>query len=152
MSVEVENGDSRHLDEVMEIMRSAFADEYGEAWTRSQCAGILPMAGVELRLARDGDDALGFALFRTIGEESELLLLAVSPQNRRRGVGRALLGRFIEEARNEGASKVHLEVRDGNPAISIYEGAGFTCAGRRRKYYRGLNGNQYDALTFVLAV
>ena len=50
--VTLEPGDSADLDAVMAVMEAAFGDRFGEAWTRSQCAGILPMAGVSLMLAR----------------------------------------------------------------------------------------------------
>ena len=39
------------LDDVMSVMNEAFDPQFGEAWTRSQCAGILPMSGVSLMLA-----------------------------------------------------------------------------------------------------
>ena len=67
------------LDAVMKVMESAFGTRFGEAWTRSQCAGILPMAGVSLMLTRDGDDGtpVGFSLSRSVMDESELLLIAV---------------------------------------------------------------------------
>jgi ribosomal-protein-alanine N-acetyltransferase len=42
---------------------------------------------------------------------------------------------------------VHLEVREGNPAVILYRSAGFSVAGRRRKYYRGRFGGEFDALT-----
>ena len=142
-------GQSSDLDKVMEVMVSAFDPRFGEAWTRSQCAGILPMHGVSLMLAHERGRALGFALFRTIAGVAELLLLAVHPEHRRQGVGRRLLDDFIGKAISGGASRVHLEVRDGNPAIDMYESAGFTPAGRRRKYYRGKDGDQYDALTLA---
>jgi hypothetical protein len=35
-------------------MTAAFPARFGEAWTRSQCAGILPMTGVRLMLAENG--------------------------------------------------------------------------------------------------
>ena len=44
--VRLRPGDSSDLEEVMEVMDAAFGSRFGEAWTRSQCAGILPMAGV----------------------------------------------------------------------------------------------------------
>ena len=55
------------LDAVMAVMSAAFGSRYGEAWTRSQCAGILPMAGVSLTLARDADSGrrVGFSLARS---------------------------------------------------------------------------------------
>jgi ribosomal-protein-alanine N-acetyltransferase len=72
-------GGSSDLDSVIQVMNSAFDERFGEAWTRSQCAGILPMPGVKLVVARFGDGRpAGFALYRTIGDEAELLLLAVS--------------------------------------------------------------------------
>ena len=144
-------GGSTDLDAVTSVMNSAFDDRFGEAWTRSQCAGILPMPGVKLVLARDGEGELtGFSLFRTVSDEAELLLLAVAPEHRRRGIGQMLLEHFIERARDSGASRVHLEVREGNPAVVMYRQAGFTMAGRRPKYYRGRFGGDFDALTLSL--
>lgn len=152
MSMRLVEGSADDLDSVMTVMAAAFPDRFGEAWTRSQCAGILPMAGVRLILARDGDaQVLGFSLFRTVAGDSELLLLAVAPQAQHRGVGRNLLEYFVEDAKKNGAERIHLEVRDGNPAIRLYETAGFEQANRRRNYYRGRGGEQYDALTFVLS-
>lgn len=144
-------GTSRDLADVMAIMESAFDPRFGEAWTRSQCAGILPMNGVTLMVARadDSGDAMGFSLYRTVSDEAELLLLAVPSQFRRRGIGSLLLDQFMAAARNYGASRVHLEVREGNPALRMYRAAGFALAGRRRKYYRGSDGTQFDALTLA---
>jgi ribosomal-protein-alanine N-acetyltransferase len=140
------------LDSVMAIMEAAFGTRFGEAWTRSQCAGILPMTGVSLMLARDSEDgpAVGFSLFRSVAGESELLLLAVAPDHRRRGIGRGLLQNFLQHARADGATRVHLEVRDGNPAVEMYRSAGFAPVGRRRNYYHTTDGRQFDALTFAL--
>jgi len=145
---------SQDLDAVMEIMSAAFDPKYGEAWTRSQCRGILPMAGVRLILAQDAKNSkpCGFSLYRTIADDSELLLLAVSPHAQKQGVGRFLLTEFIASSRKYGANRIHLEVRDGNSAIHLYRSAGFISAGRRRKYYRGRDGEVHDALTFVLNV
>jgi ribosomal-protein-alanine N-acetyltransferase len=142
------NGASADLDEVVAIMNAAFDERFGEAWTRSQCAGILPMPGVRLKVARlDSGQAAGFSLHRTIADEAELLLLAVAPQYRRQGIGRMLLDQFMDHALNSGVSRVHLEVREGNPAVIMYRAAGFSVAGRRRKYYRGRFGGEFDALT-----
>ena len=144
----ITDGGSDDLDSVVEVMNAAFDERFGEAWTRSQCAGILPMPGVKLAVARFGDgQTAGFSLHRTISDEAELLLLAVAPEFRRRGIGKMLLNQFIDHARNRGATRVHLEVREGNPAVIMYRTAGFALAGRRRKYYRGRFGGEYDALT-----
>lgn len=144
----ITGGGSDDLDSVVEVMNAAFDERFGEAWTRSQCAGILPMPGVKLEVARFADGrTAGFSLHRTIADEAELLLLAVSPEFRRRGIGKMLLNHFFADARSRGATRVHLEVREGNPAVIMYRAAGFNLAGRRRKYYRGRFGGEYDALT-----
>ena len=144
---------SQDLDAVMEIMSAAFDPKYGEAWTRSQCGGILPMAGVRLTLAQDeNSQPCGFSLYRTIAGDSELLLLAVSPHAQKQGIGHILLTQFIDDSKKNGADRIHLEVRDGNSAIELYRSVGFVPVGRRRKYYRGRDGETRDALTFVLKV
>ena len=150
-AVRVRPGTSRDLDHVMDVMDSAFGDTFGEAWTRSQCAGILPMAGVSLAVAREVDSGtvIGFSLSRTVADEAELLLLAVLPRHHRQGIGRLLLDDFMHRSREAGVSRVHLEVRDGNPAVEMYLHGGFTPVGRRSKYYHARNGARFDALTLA---
>ena len=152
--VAVERGAAGDLDSVMAIMGPAFGTLYGEAWTRSQCAGILPMSGVSLRLARirDSGRAVGFSLTRSVADETELLLIAVDPAHQRRGIGRVLLDDFVEQARAQGTRRAHLEVREGNGAMAMYRDAGFAQVGRRRKYYHGPDGSAFDALTFMRTV
>lgn len=144
-------GSFEDIDAVMLIMDSAFGRRFGEAWTRSQLAGILPMSGVSLTLARQAEtgEAVGFSLVRTVTDEAELLLLAVLPSSHRRGVGGRLLEDFMARARNDAVARVHLEVRDGNPAVDMYRNAGFSPVGRRRNYYQGEDGKRFDAITFV---
>ncbi len=148
-TVRLEPGSSRDLESVMVVMKQAFGTRYGEAWTRSQCSGILPMSGVALMLATEGGDPVGFSLFRSVADEAELLLIAVLPSHHRQGIGRLLLDDFLQRAQSDGAGRVHLEVRDRNPAIAMYRAAGFKPVGRRRKYYHGDDGRDFDALTFA---
>lgn len=139
------------LDDVMGIMNAAFSPCYGEAWTRSQCSGILPMSGVTLTIADEGRVPTGFSLARRVADEAELLLLAVDPARQRCGIGQVLLDDFIAAALANGAHRLHLEVRDANPAIALYRAAGFVPVGRRRNYYHGPDGEAYDAVTLLLA-
>ena len=149
--VRIETGTCQSIDDVMTVMDEAFGKRFGEAWTRSQLGGILPMAGVSLILAREprSGDTIGFSLFRTVAEESELLLIAVMPDCHRRGIGRVLLDDFLDRARNDGVARVHLEVRDGNSAVGLYRDAGFSPVGRRRNYYHASDGRRFDAVTLA---
>ena len=160
MTISVVANEANSLDDAMAVMPLAFDPKYGEAWTRSQCAGVLSGPGADLLIARGVDDGrrehdglvtpLGFALLRTILCESELMLIAVAPQARRRGIARRLVEGGMSSARARGATRFMLEVRADNPALSIYAAAGLVPVGRRRDYYRGNDGTQRDALTLAV--
>jgi ribosomal-protein-alanine N-acetyltransferase len=145
----LEAGGAADLAAVMRVMEDSFDPAYGEGWTAPQCAGLLPMSGVWLILAWDGGAVAGFALSRVTAGEAELLLLAVGRERQGGGIGELLLNRFIEDALHRGAHQLHLEVRDGNPAVRLYKRAGFSQVGRRRNYYSGRNGELFDALTLA---
>jgi len=149
-SIRLRRGGGDDLDQIMRIMTAAFRPCFGEAWTQSQCAGILPMHGVSLTIADQGGLPVGFSLVRAVADEAELLLLAVDPDQQRRGIGQALLDDFIAGALASGGHRLHLEVRDGNPAVELYRSSGFAPAGRRRNYYHGPGGESYDAVTYML--
>lgn len=148
--IRLRQGEASDLDDVMAVMGAAFRPCFGEAWTKSQCAGILPMRGVTLTIVEAEEGPVGFSLVRAIVDEAELLLLAVDPAQQRRGIGQLLLDDFISSARAAGSGRLHLEVRDGNPALKLYTRAGFVPAGRRRNYYHGPDGEAFDAVTMVL--
>ena len=147
--IQLREGGTADLDAMMRVMEDSFDPAYGEAWTAPQCAGLLPMPGVWLTLARDGAEIVGFALGRAVLREAELLLLAVRRDSQRKGVGLLLLRRFAAVANARGAERLHLEVRDGNHALRLYTAAGFAEVGRRRNYYTGSDGQIYDALTLA---
>ena len=151
-AISLAEADAADLDAIMRVMNDSFDPRYGEAWTAPQCAGLLPMPGVWLVLARDDGGPIGFALARQIGNEAELLLLAVRRAAQRRGVGKLLLERFTTDAKKRGADRLHLEVREGNHAVKLYEDEGFALVGRRRNYYSGHDGRCYDALTLAKIV
>jgi [ribosomal protein S18]-alanine N-acetyltransferase len=68
--------------------------------------------------------------------EAQLLNLSVAPDARRTGLGRALLRRFLDDARRLGAEQMFLEVRPSNvAAIALYESEGFVRIARRDEYY-----------------
>lgn len=148
---EIIRGGAEDLPAIMPVMISAFGTQYGEAWTESQCLGVVSLPGSQLMIARR-DSAVGFALTRTILDECELMLLAVNTDLQRVGIGRDLLDAIIDQARAAKVLSIFLEVRSGNPATMLYLSAGFVEIGRRRGYYRGLLGETFDALTYRLAL
>jgi ribosomal-protein-alanine N-acetyltransferase len=143
----LEEGGTRDIAEMMAVMTDAFLPEFGEAWTRGQCLGILDLPRVWLTMARLGGEPAGFALARVVVDEAELLLLGVRPAFRGQGIGGALIDRTLAVALASGARLLHLEVRQGNQALHLYNRVGFREVGRRRGYYRGGDGQLYDALS-----
>jgi ribosomal-protein-alanine N-acetyltransferase len=132
---------------IMAIMDAAFDPRFGEAWTASQLTSLFALPGADVRLALADGVAAGFCAARLAGPESELLLLAVAPAARRRGLGRALLDHWLDWAAAAGASEAFLEMRADNPARALYESAAFSACGQRADYYRGGDGLLRDAIT-----
>lgn len=86
--------------------------------------------------AQKNDRILGFILIRRIADEMEILNLAVDSDARRRGIGRRLLQRALQEADQHGVTQLHLEVRESNAAArAFYSSAGFAEHGHRKNYY-----------------
>jgi ribosomal-protein-alanine N-acetyltransferase len=146
---------SDDLDRIMAVMNAAFDPAFGEAWTRRQVEDALLLGNCHYALiAPDGrspvmsGNTAGFSLSRYSCGEEELLLFAVSPQFRRRGLGGQLMQLLKVAAAERGAERLILEMRAGNPAESLYAASGFTPVGRRKDFYRGHDGIRIDAITF----
>ena len=79
----------------------------------------------------------GAALLRVVAGEGELLRIAVHPEDRQQGVGRALLQAVLSAAADACPLGVYLEVRASNVAARhLYARHGFRDHGRRRDYYQ----------------
>lgn len=84
------------------------------------------------------DGGQGFIMARAVGEEAEILTLAVSPAARSKSLGRALVAAAAAHAATLGAGVFFLEVAETNaPALALYTGLGFLQVGRRSGYYAG---------------
>ena len=78
----------------------------------------------------------GFLVTRIIGDEAEILNMAVDPSHRRSGIGSALLTAAISAAQAQNVQNIYLEVREFNSAaIGLYRQHGFEKASERRGYY-----------------
>jgi ribosomal-protein-alanine N-acetyltransferase len=87
--------------------------------------------------SRERNPPAGYAVFRHVAGEAELLRIGVAPEERRQGLARALVEAGLARLRMEKVEVCHLEVRvDNHGAIALYEALGFESTGRRRGYYR----------------
>ena len=121
-----------HLSAVAEIERLCFS----EPWSEKSLELLLsPDAVGYVALCRGVVAAYGGMLWAP--DEGQITNVAVHPNHRRLGLGRAVLEALLAEARTRGAVQVSLEARESNAAaIALYTHAGFTVAGRRKRFYR----------------
>jgi len=148
------------VDQIMAVMDAAFEPQWGEKWTRGQIADSLLIPGTDaIVIDGEGNDitamhgtAAGFALSRHAAGEEELLLIAVHPQHRRKGLGRGLIEMLICHARARRTTHIFLQMRSNNPATHLYEAVGFTRIGMRSAYYRTADGSRLDAITFAISI
>jgi [ribosomal protein S18]-alanine N-acetyltransferase len=106
---------------------------FERAWDAATLSGMLETPGTFAFVHGDG-----FVLTRAVADEAEILTLAVRPQARGKGLGRALLQKAINKARDVGAETMFLEVGADNPqALALYAGMGFAKVGARKGYYDG---------------
>ncbi len=80
----------------------------------------------------------GFIVWRLIGMDAEIITIGVNPENRKSGIGEALMQIAMTEIKKSGGQKIFLEVSIQNtPAINLYKKLGFENVGTRPKYYDG---------------
>jgi ribosomal-protein-alanine N-acetyltransferase len=137
------------IDRIMAVMSAAFDPAYGEAWTRRQVEDAMVIGNCYWRIAEVLDEPAGFTLTRFGFEEEELLLIAVAPDFRRKGIAHKLLQDCKADAKARGAKQLLLEMRNDNPAAQLYRQNGFIEIGTRKNYYRTPDGTRLDATTFA---
>ena len=146
---------SNEIDQIMAVMESAFDPQWGEAWNRRQVEDALLLPNTFVILSTDHNQTgtiSGFLITRHAPGEEELLLIAVEPEYRRRGVAKELLSRLASDARTRGATRIFLEMRENNPARELYLRFGFEPIGRRKSYYLLASGSRMDAITYGLSI
>lgn len=151
------------LDYIMAVMEVAFDPRWGEAWNRRQVSDALitpntfafvvdPVGAMIDFPTQPGTIAAGFVLTRYAPGEAELLLIGVRPEMRGNGLGTRLIDSLSHHAKARGAERIFLEMRENNPAVTLYRKVGFEPIGRRRAYYLLADGSRMDAITYGLSI
>ena len=132
MTFTVTNATEAMLPQIERIEQACFS----VPWTRSQLASQLDAdRHVFLAAVRDGE-VLGYVGMMYVLDEGYIANVAVSPDARRQGVGRALISALLARAEELELAFVTLEVRPSNSAaVALYSGFGFEPVGRRKNYY-----------------
>jgi len=104
-------------------------------WTAGNFRDALA-AGYGATVGEANGNIVAYGVLMFAPGEVQLLSLTVVDALRRRGIGRALLRRFLADSAALGAEQCFLEVRTSNAAaISLYSAEGFVPVARRAGYY-----------------
>ncbi|MGB6483977.1 MAG: ribosomal protein S18-alanine N-acetyltransferase [Candidatus Acidiferrales bacterium] len=118
------------------ILRIQAASREASQWPHSSYEN-LGRVGQQAWVAEHEGPVFGFLVVHALVDEIEILNLAVDPNVRRKGIGRALLREVLSWGAQRGIKRVFLEVRVSNAAArQFYEAHGFASAGIRAHYYR----------------
>jgi len=112
-------------------------ESFGDPWPRAALLSELQQDRMRVPLVAERDGCiLGYVMAWQVVDQLHILNLAVSPRQRRNGVGTRLLQACLEAAAARGLRTATLEVRPSNAAAqAFYRHHGFRESGRRRRYY-----------------
>lgn len=89
----------------------------------------------------------GYILYRIIGDEAELLSMAVEESRRNQGIGAKLLSAMLADLKERGVKALFLEVSEENRAAqALYEAFGATTVGARKNYYNDPKSGKKNAV------
>lgn len=135
------------LAAVMEIERRSFAQPWSRPFFEKELATPFARLMVAVEQGSPRETVVGYTCAWRVTDEVHLLNVAVHPERRGLGLGRALVEAVIAQAVDNQARVVFLEVRAGNVvARRLYRRLGFRDLGIRRGYY----GPGQDAVVMEL--
>ena len=121
------------VDGVMAVEHDSFLTP----WSRSAFEEELAQNRLARYIVAEENGAIvGYAGTWLVINEAHVTNVAVSSQRRREGIGRLLMQKLMELARDNDMESMTLEVRVSNAAARhLYQQLGFVEAGIRKNYY-----------------
>lgn len=132
MDLEIEKMTSSHIEEIARLEKECFSSPWSEEGLKSELNNNFARFFVAL----SGGEIAGYIGSHNVLGEVYITNVAVFPEFRKNGVGKALVEFLVDEMKAEKAEIVTLEVRKSNfNAISLYEKCGFEKVGERKNFY-----------------
>jgi [ribosomal protein S18]-alanine N-acetyltransferase len=120
------------LEDVLAIERTSFASP----WSRDMFYEEMKNRNARVVVFRLEGKIVGYICFWVVLDEAHLMNIAVHPEQRGRGYGKAIMAYLESVCRQEGLNRLLLEVgRRNAPARSLYKKFGFSSIGFRKHYY-----------------
>ena len=132
MNIEIKKMTTSHIEEIAKLEKECFSSPWSEDGLKTELNNNF----ARFFVAFSGDEIAGYIGSHNVLGEVYITNVAVFPEFRRNGVGKALVEFLVNKMKEENAEFVTLEVRKSNlSAISLYEKCGFQNVGERRKFY-----------------
>lgn len=120
------------VPDVAELERKIFTD----AWSEHAILETLNQKQTMLLSAYEDKRLVGYLILYYVLEDGEIARIAVDESYRRKGVASRMLRELEILCKDNGVSKLLLDVRESNAAAyAFYERQGFVRDGLRRNYY-----------------
>ena len=109
-----------------------------DAWTHEMFHNELAEVGIsrEVMVARLAGKIVGYVSLRFVGDEGDVVTIAVNPAVQKQGVGTLMMDWLETSAKVRRVKNLFLEVRSDNiPAVAMYLARDFERIDLRRNYY-----------------
>jgi ribosomal-protein-alanine N-acetyltransferase len=124
------------LDAVLAIEQQSFTAPWSRVAFITELDNRREAHLLVARIGAGEGDIVGYIGYRVVLDEMHVVIIAVHPAWRRRGIARYMLCAAIEQARQAACIKATLEVRGSNTAAQqLYYHLGFAPVGVRPRYY-----------------
>ena len=125
------------LDAVLAIEHKSFSMPWTDAMFLSEMRQGPNSQLLVARLEKRPTTIVGYVGYRAVLDEMHVMIVAVAPAWRRRGIAQRMLSEAMEQARQADCARAILEVRASNVgAQQLYYRLGFAPVGVRPKYYQ----------------
>jgi ribosomal-protein-alanine N-acetyltransferase len=127
------------LGSVYEIESKSFIDPYHPIFLLN----LYETYPQTFLVALENELVVGYVISRVVKTSGHIIAIAVTPEKRRKEIGKTLMMEAMKRLKRSGANNVWLEVRISNKdAIEFYKKMGFVRGGIVRGYYQ----DQEDAI------
>jgi ribosomal-protein-alanine N-acetyltransferase len=147
LGLHIEPAEPRDADAVAKLHAASFY----RGWPRQDIEAYLLDPDTPTLVACDArHKVVGFAMLRLLGDDAELMTIAIEPKFRSKGVATALMRACFEDLLMTPSKRMILEVAADNPAaIKLYTRLGFTKLSERKGYYARPDGQPATALVMA---
>ena len=123
---------AEHIPAVAELEKLCFSSPWS-----AQSLELLTREGIGMGVVylKDGK-VVAYGGMLCVVDQGQITNIAVHPDHRRQGIGKAIVGALLKHAMDEKFEEVTLEVRKSNePAQAMYRSMGFRAIATRPGFY-----------------